>query len=156
MATLLEAIVNSKIYEILSFSLLFSFLLPFVLWKAMPNSSESTQKKGKKNIGGKTALTFKKQEEKPATCSVYVYTTLLYIGFISQLAISLVLKFVPIHHWLFYYHSNELISALAAIFLILFEIVYVWSLILLKPKNKIAEGCCAPTKLVRSGPYSEV
>ena len=155
MTTYLDLIAESKFFDIFSFALVFSYVIPFLL-RLVPDSLRSSTPRKRKGIPLALEKKIKKEVEPPTPKSVHFHTFCLYFGIICQIVLAVIIKFKKPTFWLFYYDIASLFRVLAIILVILFEIVYIWSLLLLEPSLRTLEGRKAPPKIIQSGPYSEV
>ena len=156
MTTYLDLFADSKFFEILSFALLFSYILPFVLSIFIHDSLNSSPAKQRRGPQKPRGAVIAKQAEEPTPFSVKFWICVLYTAIISQFCLTFGIKISHPSHWLFSYPIPNLFRVLGIILVVLFEIVFIWSLLLLPYDLRIKEGYRAPPKLIRSGPYSEV
>ena len=157
MTTYLDLFVDSQFFEIVSFALMFSYILPWVLAFLVPDSLSSSPKRSKsKTPQNKLIAKLTPQQEQPPPKSVYFRTFILNFSMLAQFIMTLIIKIKKPTFWAFHYELPNLFRVLGFILIILFLIVYVWSLLLLPPRLRTKEGHCAPSKIIKSGPYSEV
>jgi hypothetical protein len=147
--TIINQIAASPIYSPACMTTVFVFFLPFVLAIAVPEKKKkalATKSVPAKSVSVKSG-SIKSTTTKPVKYNrmyIVVLYVMLYLSLLIYLVTTVGIVIFNPKFWLFKVPMNDLFKVFGAIIAILFDIAYVWSIMILPGWFRIYEGIGVP------------